>query len=102
MNVCRVYNKVDTVEMYSRQGNPGQANPVQADPEKDYSVQVDPEESHSVQADPEEVDLFHGDPFPIESAQIEPVQIQIEGMHKEFFAYYLHTFCCFICIIKRQ
>ncbi|CAB3990571.1 Hypothetical predicted protein [Paramuricea clavata] len=78
--------QVDTFDEYSMQGTPGQANPVQADPEEDYSVQADPEESYSVQADPEETysvqadpeeaDPFQADPFPIESAQIEPVQMQ--------------------------
>ena len=99
--------QVDTVEEYSMQGNPGKANPVQFDPEEDFFVQTDPEEAYSVQADPEEADPFQADPFPIESAQIEPVQMQVEvvlsaGIIKRLFAYYLQTFCSFICIIKRQ
>jgi hypothetical protein len=80
---------------------------VQADTEEAYSVQTDHEEADPFQADPEEADPFQADPFPIESTQIEAVQMQVEvvlsaGIIKGFFAHYLHTFCSFICIIKRQ
>ena len=97
----------ETVDPVHVQADTEEAYSVQTDHEEADPFQADPEEADPFQTDPEEADPFQADPFPIESTQIEAVQMQVEvvlsaGIIKGFFAHYLHTFCSFICIIKRQ